>query len=253
MLTTQEYALMDVNFMGRVPASNTQGEAATLPLNALTMYIALFHLSIHAFPSPLTPEGKSFDYKNTPLAIIGAGSNCGQFTIQLARWAGFGTIIAIAGKTKADHLRELGATHLIDRTLSDDEIEAEVRNNVGDDLLHVCTAVLAKDQTLGARILSNNKRGTLVTVTQGEVDETKLNKKAGYELRRFLCHPHAADRRELSATLWKAFPGLIEQGILRPTPYAVIKGLDAAKVNEVLDNYRDSKSSTRPNIHISNA
>ena len=78
----------------------------------------------------------SFDYKNTPLAIIGAGSNCGQFTIQLARWAGFGTIIAIAGKTKADHLRELGATHLIDRTLSDDEIEAEVRNIVGGDLLH---------------------------------------------------------------------------------------------------------------------
>ncbi|KAL7803495.1 GroES-like protein [Trichoderma aethiopicum] len=217
-MATQEYAIMDVNFMGRIPASITQDEAATLPLNVLTMYIALFHSSTHAIPSPLTPEGKSFDYENTPLAIIGAGSNCGQFAIQ---------------------------------TLSDDEIETEVRSIVGDDLLHVCTAVLAKDQTLGARILSNNKKGTLVTVTHGEVDKTKLNKRAGYELRRFLCHPHAADNRELSATFWKAFPGLIEQRILRPTPYQVIDGLNADKVNEVLDEYREGKGPTRPNIHIS--
>ncbi|KAL6886241.1 GroES-like protein [Trichoderma longibrachiatum] len=181
-MATQEYAIMDVNFMGRIPASITQDEAATMPLNVLTMYIALFYPSIHAIPLPLTPEGKSFDYKNTPLAIIGAGSKCGHFAIQLARWAGFGTIIAIAGKTKAEHLRELGATHLIDRTLSDDEIEAEVLSII---------------QTLGARILSKNKKGTLVTVTHGEVDETKLNKRAGYELR----HPHAAEKRELSVML----------------------------------------------------
>lgn len=250
-MATQEYAIMDASFMGRIPSSISQDEAATLPLNALTMYIALFHSSTHAIPSPLTPAGQSFDYKNTPLAILGAGSNCGQFTIQLAKWAGFGTIIAIAGKSKASLLLDLGATHLVDRTLSDDEIEAEVRNIVGDDLLHVCTAVFAKDQTLGARLLSNNQKGTLVTVTAGQVDETKLKKKAGYEKRGFLCQPRAEDKREFSATFWKAFPGLIEKGVLRPTPYQVIKGLDADKLNEVFDQYRDSKYPARPNVHIS--
>ncbi|KAL7942625.1 GroES-like protein [Trichoderma barbatum] len=249
-MATQEYAIMDINFMGRVPSSVTQDEAATLPLNVLTMYIALFHSSTHAIPSPLTPEGDSFDYKNTPLAIVGGGSNCGKFAIQLAKWAGFGTIIAIAGKAKADLLLTLGATHVIDRTLSDDDIEAQVRSIVGDELLHVCTAVAAKDLTLGARLLSNSKKGILVPLTAGEVDDTKLNKQAGYELRRFLCHPHAEDRREISAVFWKAFPGLIEKGVFKPTPFEIVKGLDADKINRVIDQYRDAKHPTRPNVHV---
>ncbi|KAK1241209.1 hypothetical protein MKX08_001183 [Trichoderma sp. CBMAI-0020] len=243
---TQEYALMDIDFLGHVPPSISQDEAATLPLNALTMYIALFDASTHGFPSTLTPAGKSFDYKNTPLVILGGGSNCGKFAIQLAKWAGFGTIIAIAGKAKADHLIELGATHIVDRTLTDDQIEFEVRNIVGDDLLH--------DQTLGARLLSNTKKGTLVTVTKGTVDESKLGgKKAGYEVRGFLCRPHAEDKRELATLFWKSFPDLIEEGILRPTPYEVVKGLDENKINEILDAYGQSKGPTRPNMHVNGA
>ncbi|KAL7932979.1 GroES-like protein [Trichoderma chlorosporum] len=248
---TQQYAIMDVSFMGRVPPSITQDEAATLPLNVLTMYNALFHPSTHAIPSPLSPEGKSFDYKNTPLTIVGGGSNCGKFAVQLARWAGFGTIIAIAGKAKSNLLHELGATHVIDRTLSDDDIEAQVRSIVGDDLLHVCTAVLAKDLTLGARLLSNSKKGILVPLTAGEVDDTKLNKQAGYELRRFLCRPHEDDRRELSTVFWKSFPELVEKGFFKPTPFEIIKGLDADKINDVLDQYGAAKNPTRPNIHVS--
>ncbi|KAM0265172.1 hypothetical protein ACHAQJ_000325 [Trichoderma viride] len=251
-MATQEYALMDVDFMGRIPSSVTQDEAVTLPLNVLTMYIALFDASTHGFPSPLTPAGQSFDYKNTPLVIIGGGSNCGKFAIQLAKWAGFGTIIAIAGKAKADYLVELGATHVIYRTLSDDTIESEVRNIVADSLLHVCTAVYAKDQTLGIRLLSNSQKGTLVPLTAGEVDEAKLSaKKAGYEVRRFLCRPHEPEKRELSAAFWKSFPSLVEKGILRPTEYDVIKGLDESKVNDKLDQYRDFKGPTRPNVHVS--
>ncbi|UKZ79909.1 hypothetical protein TrVFT333_007672 [Trichoderma virens FT-333] len=248
---TQEYAIMDVSFMGRVPSSITQDEAATLPLNVLTMYIALFHPSTHAIPSPLAPEGQFFDYKNTPLAIIGGGSNCGKFAIQLAKWAGFGTIIAIAGKANSNLLRDLGATHLIDRTLSNDDIEAQVRSIVGDNLLHVCTAVATKDLTLGARILSNSKKGILVPLTAGEVDDTKLNKQAGYELRRFLCRPHEDDRRELSTVFWKSFPDLVDKGVFKPTPFEIVKGLDADKINEILDQYGAAKNPTRPNVHVS--
>ncbi|KAM0522571.1 hypothetical protein ACHAPE_002163 [Trichoderma viride] len=251
---TQEYALMDINLLGLVPSSITQDEAATLPLNAWTMYMALFDASTHGFPSPLTPAGKSFDYKNTPLVILGGGSNCGKFAIQIAKWAGFGTIVAIAGKTKADYLVELGATHIIDRTLTDDQIESEVRNIVGDDLLHVCTAVLAKDQTLGARLLSNSKKGTLITVTRGSVDDSRLrDKKAGYEVRPFFCRPDTEDQIELATLFWKHFPDLIEKEILRPTPYEVVDGLDANKINEILDAYGQSKGPTRPNIHVSGA
>ena len=52
-MATQEYALMDVNFMGRVPASNTQDEAATLPLNVLIIYIALFRSTTRTHLLPL--------------------------------------------------------------------------------------------------------------------------------------------------------------------------------------------------------
>ncbi|QYT02078.1 Alcohol dehydrogenase,zinc-containing [Trichoderma simmonsii] len=248
---TQEYAIMDVSFMGRVPSSITQDEAATLPLNVLTMYIALFHPSTHAIPSPLTPEGQSFDYKNTPLVIVGGGSNCGKFAIQVAKWAGFGTIIAIAGKAKSDLLVELGATHVIDRTLSDSEIEAKVRSIVGDDLLHVCTAVKAPDLTLGANLLSNTKKGILVPLTAGEVDDSRLNKQAGYDLRRFLCRPHEDDRRELSTIFWKSFPDLVEKGVFKPTPFQIVKGLDADKINGIIDEYGAGKNPTRPNVHVS--
>ncbi|PNP55514.1 hypothetical protein THARTR1_04344 [Trichoderma harzianum] len=199
-----------------------------------------------------TQERTVFRLQEHPLAIVGGGSNCGKFAIQLAKWAGFGTIVAIASKARSDLLLELGATHVIDRTLSDKDIEAQVRSIVGDDLLHVCTAVKAPDLTLGASLLSNSKKGILVPLTAGKVDDTRLNKQAGYDLRRFLCRPHEDDRRELSTIFWKSFPELVEKGVFKPTSFQIVKGLDADKINDIIDEYGAGKNPTRPNVHVSN-
>ncbi|RFU79625.1 hypothetical protein TARUN_2598 [Trichoderma arundinaceum] len=248
---TQEYTLLDADFMARVPSSITLDEATTLPLNALTMYIALFDASTLAIPSPLTPAGQKFDYSNISIAIIGGSSNCGMLALQLAKWAGFGTVVAIANKKKTDLLHEYGATSVIDRMLSDDFIESEVRKIVGDKLLHVCDAVNVTDQTLAVRLLSNTQKGIMVPLThRARMDESKLSAKtSGYEIRKFVCRP--VQKRELASTFWKAFPGLVEKGVIKPTEFSVIKGLDEEKINETLNQYRDYQYPRRCNVHVS--
>lgn len=252
---TQEYALLDVNFMARVPRGVSGDEAATLTLNTLTMYIALFGDGALGIPSPLEVGGKGYDYAKVAVAIVGGGSNCGKFAIQLAKWAGIGTIIATASTAggKEELLKEIGATHVVERSRSDDEVEKEVRGIVGDELVYVIDAVNIKDQTLAVRLLSNSKKGTMVPlVHRGAIDKSKIGRKEkGYDLETFVARPVVM--RDFAARFWRELPGLIEKGTLRSNQYAVIQGLDAEKVNEAVDAYRDDNFGnypTKPHVHI---
>ena len=247
---TQEYTLLDARFMAKVSESISGDEAATMILNPLTMVIALFDQSTLDIPSPLSEMAANYDYSTVKIVIIGAGTNCGQFAIQLAKYAGFGTIIAVAGKTGEKELRRLGATHVIDRDLGHEDIESQVRAVVGDELLRVCDCFNHYDQTLGVRLLSNTKKGTFVPLTHsGRIDEGKIGKKAaGYEVRKFVCHP--AKFPQLASTFWRKVPELIDSKALVPTEYTVIEGLDADKVNAALDAYAVGRKQVKPHVHI---
>ena len=198
------------------------------------------------FPFPGTPESKSFDYASQKVAIIGGGTNTGKLAIQLAKLAGIGTIITTASLSGAEELKSYGATHVISRQASD--IEKQVRDIVGDELLYVYDTFNA-DATLALSLLSNSKKGTLVQLVGYGADESLIaQKKAGVNVKRVVGFSHGVP--EFGEMLWKQLPGLLESGKLKPANYKIIEGLDVDKVNAALDEYRDGKGGDRYHVRI---
>lgn len=251
---TQQFALVDANIAAKVPKGISDDEAATLTLNPLTSFFALFWDKGLGIPSPLeTEKAKSFDYATQKILIIGGGSACGKFAVQWCKHVGFGTIVAVASRSRnEEELKSLGATHVIDRHGTIEEINSAVRDIVGDELVYAldCVSKAPGEQTVGARALSSTKKGLLaVLVGSSSVDETRIGeKKAGYELRRVLVNPSGV--QEIGVPYWQRVSEWIKDNVITPTPYSTIEGLDVDRVNEALDKYRDGKPIVKPHIHL---
>ncbi|OQV11150.1 Alcohol dehydrogenase GroES-like domain-containing protein [Cladophialophora immunda] len=250
---SQEYAVLDADFIAPLPDLVSPDQADTVILNPLTAYVAVLSPLGLDIPSPLAGSTTGFDYKNTSIVIIGGSSACGRFAIQLAKWVGIGTIVTVAGKHGEGDLKSLGATHVIDRSLPDEDIQRKVREIVGDDLLYVLDCNNRADHTQGIRMLSNSKKGTMVPLAVSRpntIDEAKVGpKQQGYNFRKFVCRPVLF--REIATQFYKALPRLIDDGVLKPTSFAVIEGLDVDKINAQLDKWRDGQWPPRVNIHVS--
>ncbi|OAP60556.1 hypothetical protein AYL99_05558 [Fonsecaea erecta] len=250
---SQEYAVLDADFIAHLPSAVSPDQADTIILNPLTSYVALFSPLGLDIPSPLDGAKTDFDYHRTSIVIIGGSSACGRFAIQLSKWVGMGTVVTVAGKHGESVLKSLGATHVIDRSIPDEDIQRQVRNIVGDDLLYVIDCNNRADHTPGIRMLSNAKKGTIVPLAAARpntVDEAKIGpKQQGYNFKKFVCRPVLF--RETAAQFYKALTQLIDHGVLKPTPFQVIEGLDADKINAQLDRWRDGQWPPRVNIHVS--
>ena len=256
-LYTAEYGLVTISQAAKLPSNVSWDEALTFPLNAQTSFYALFHSSGLGLPPSFIPGSNypSFDYGNASIVIIGGGAATGKFAIELCRLAGMKNIITIASKRNEQQLKDLGATHVLDRTLSDDELEDAVRAITGDKLVMAFDVVnVGERQTLGARFLSTSQKGTLVSIIMpGSVDETQFRapKKGGYERKFVVCAPKYL--KEMSVPFWDNISSLVEEGHLKPTNWSVIEGLDAKAVNRALDGYNRGENVVKPHLHIAYA
>ncbi|PKX97703.1 zinc-binding alcohol dehydrogenase family protein [Aspergillus novofumigatus IBT 16806] len=243
----QQFCILDANFAAPIPHHISFDQAATFPVNAIASFIALFSSS----GLGLAPKflGHDLDYVNEAIVIIGGNSNSGKFALQFSRLADFGKIIATA-KVRSDggqSLRDLGATHVIDREAAD--VEDQIRAMVGDDLLYAFDAVNGGvSHRLALSLLSTTKKGSLATLVRGEADPAiAATKTAGFKKTKVL---GVSDlHQELAAKFWRELPGWIENGELRPLDFEVIDGLDAMKVNNLLDDYRDGRAVTKTHVH----
>jgi NADPH:quinone reductase-like Zn-dependent oxidoreductase len=243
----QEYAVADIGALAKIPDSITDDEAATLPTNIIAPLVALFDTL--QIPAPWSAEAKSFDYASTTLLVVGGGSSCGKFGVQLAKLAGFGNIVVVGGNE--DELKGFGATHIIDRHGESEVVLGRIRAIVGDDLIYAYDAVNPpEEQALAINALSNHIKGALARLRpSGPVDETNIKpKQAGYDVRNVfgMSHVHAV----LAKEFWDRVPEFLESGKIKPLGYVVKDGLDPATVNAVLDSYRDGKPVTKTHIHL---
>jgi NADPH2:quinone reductase len=250
---TQEFAIGTAKHTAKVPEGINDDEAATLTLNPLTAFVGLFFKDGMDIPPPAPFYGNQpdFDYGKLSLLVVGGGSAVGKYIISYAKYAGFGKIVTIASKGKSEkELRDLGATHIIDRHLDEKEIESQIHDIVGDDLQYVYDAVnVGQAQEVGARSLSSSKPGKLISISGGDFDESAVpGKKAGFVRKGIYAGTQSSP--ELINSYWAALPKLIVDGVLKPTPYSVIDGLDVDKVNQVLKDYQDGKHVVKPQIHI---
>ncbi|KAG8167140.1 hypothetical protein KVR01_002829 [Diaporthe batatas] len=243
----QEFAVADVGAFSKVPEGTSDDEAATLPTNIIAPLVALF--GVLKIPAPWTAEAKGFDYKGTTLLVVGGGSNCGRFGVQLAKLAGIGRIVVVGGNEA--ELKGLGATHVLDRHGGHDAVLARIGKVVGDDLVYAYDAVSPpEDQVVALNALSSTKRGALARLLPlGPVDESKVvGKTAGFEVRDTFGSSQA--NPELAGGFWERLPGFLQEGKIKPTAFVVKQGLTAENVNEVLDAYRDGKAVRKTHIHI---
>lgn len=243
----QEYTTADLGSFAKIPDSITDDQAATLPTNIIAPLVALFDsLQI---PAPWSPAAKKFDYASATLLVVGGGSNCGRFGVQLAKLAGIGTIVAVGGNEA--ELKSYGATHVIDRHGGYETVLARIRGVVGDDLIYAYDAINPPDgQLLGLNALSSHKKGALARlIPRLPIDESKvLGKKAGFDVRDVF--GVSSQHPELAGAFWSRVPGYLESGQIKPLAYVVKNGLTASNVNEVLDAYKDGKAVTKTHIHL---
>ncbi|KAF0318368.1 putative alcohol dehydrogenase, zinc-containing [Colletotrichum asianum] len=190
---TKEYCVVPEWQSAPLPKDISADEAATFPLNAMTMVFALFHETGLNLRSPFGADKDECDYSAESILIIGGGSATGNFG-----------------------LKGLGATTVIDRALDESQIENQIRNVVGDDLVFAvdCVGRGPGGQTLGVKALSSHKKGVLAALIKlGDVDESRIgSKSAGYVRNQVLCHttkyPH------ITKEFWGVLPNLIENGTL---------------------------------------
>ncbi|KAJ5462274.1 hypothetical protein N7530_010479 [Penicillium desertorum] len=221
----QEYAVLDTDFIAKVPEGFTVDDVASLPTNVLATVIAFF--------------------------MLGGGSNCGKFGVQLAVLAGFERIVVVGGDET--ELKSYGATHVIDRHGTPSETVSRIREIVGDDLLYVYdTANPPGTQLVGINALSSTRKGKVARLLPiGPIDESQVEKKsAGYEIWHILSDPH--QHAELCKSFWEHVPRLLQEGQIKPSAYKRVDGWDAEEVNEILDAYRDGKKITKTHFHIWN-
>jgi NADPH2:quinone reductase len=251
---TQEYAIAEAGSTAKIPENVNDDEAATLALNPLTAFFGLFLQEGAGIPPPAPYHGNQpgFDYGKLNLLIIGGGSAVGKYAIAWAKYAGFGKIITLASKGKSEkELRDLGATHVVDRHLKDEELNRQIKDIVGDDLEYVFDCVnVGQAAEVGAKLLSSTKPGKLIVIAGGDFDASKIGEKTG-RFERKMVYAGSQSNPELGKSYWSALPKMIVDGVITQTPYSVIEGLDADKVTEVMNDYKDGKAVVKPQLHIS--
>ena len=247
----QEYTVADEDYTTHIPDGFTDDDAATIPVNLTAGAVGLYDESGLGIPEPWSEEAKTFDYAGTTILIIGGGSNCGRFAVQLAKIGGIGKIVTLGGSEA--ELKKWGATHVLNRHGSDEEIQARIRDVVGDDLEYCYDAINPPEtQYVGINALSNSKKGKYATVLPIPLSiahtASVTKKEDAYEMRKVQGMPHF---KAVGKGLWANLGRFIKDGKIVPLKYEAFEGLDAAKINEVLDEYRDGKRNVQPHFRIS--
>ncbi|KAK4496904.1 hypothetical protein PRZ48_011353 [Zasmidium cellare] len=233
----QEYSILKIDGMAKLPDSIKKEDAVTVPLNLITTFMALF-TEDYGFSWP-APWEKQTNSASQTLIILGAGSNCGKFAIQLAKMVGIGRIIAIAGASNEAELKKLGATHFLDRHASNESVASQVHAIIPQDEITTVYDCYNWTYELGLSLLSTTKPSRLAVlhrVDGAEIAQTYPNVRA----QTVRCSNDGLGKHK--EEFWKHLPGWLETGKILPAEWKVIGGLDAFdEVNKVLDDYRDGK------------
>ena len=207
-------------------------QAATMPLVCTTAYLAMYHEAPHGLglQSPLESADA---YTDTPFLVVGGSSSVGQYgerietspipgndlqtcraAIQFAKASGFNPIIATASTKHSKHLLSLGATHILDRSLSVDALRDALLPilaslSPAQSLTYIVDAIGGKDtQHLALSLLEPG--GRMVTVRES-VFQDGFN---GKSISRVIALKHLPQNKQIMRDLWANMGKLLNDGII---------------------------------------
>jgi NADPH2:quinone reductase len=242
----QEYAILQTDSIAHTPEGITNDQAATLPVNIATIAITLFTSFGFDFKAPW--EDRQFDFAADPIVLLGAGTNAARlFTRLAAKVLGIKSIIAVASLSNESELLEAGASHVIDRHMAEDAIIEQVHKAAGgaDNVTRIFDCA-SWEHHLAAALLAADKPTRLATlhpVEEAKVHETRPLCKAN------LVQMTNANLGSHAKSFWENLPRWIDAGIVRPTEYWTVDGLDNDAINKQLDEYAAGKGRIQLVVH----
>lgn len=106
----REITLVEESEIALLPGALTFTDAAAVPMSALTASEALFERGGFA------KEAGAPANRDKSVLVIGASGAVGIWAIQLAKWAGIGTIVGICGTKNVEFVKSLGASEVMDHS-----------------------------------------------------------------------------------------------------------------------------------------
>jgi NADPH:quinone reductase len=239
----QQYALLSTESCAKIPQGYTPDDMVTFPVNASTSFAALFDVKGFGFPAPPpfpTSKGE-FDAKETTVLVIGGGSAVGKLAIQYAKLAGIGTVITIASVGRIEELKTLGATNIIDRYASPEDIRAEVKEITGQEGVEYIYDCASWDYDFAISLLSKTKKSVLLTLHPAEKAIERAKEMRPSARVQFILgsadfiQPH-------TKAFWEALPIWVKEGALKVGKVRVVEGLNLEGIEEGLASYRDGNA-----------
>jgi NADPH:quinone reductase-like Zn-dependent oxidoreductase len=209
--TYQQYVALDSTQVAKVPDNLKNEQAATIPVGGNTAHTCLYHttgLNLTPFwKDPQAGSGKS-------ILVMGGSSCVGQYALQFLRLSGFKNIITTGSTKNAQLLKSLGATHVIDRQLSDKEQIDAIRSIEADLTLAMCAVSTDETQFVAYSALSNDKPVKLALTLDKSPSIEKIPKAPGSSAGIVIGSPWAYP--ELGEPFWNKIGSYLESGKVEP-------------------------------------
>ncbi|TCD60663.1 hypothetical protein EIP91_009723 [Steccherinum ochraceum] len=237
----KQYTIAPAEIVAKLPDHISFDQASTIPVASGAAWVGLYGQKQELGGAQLTPpwvEGGLGKYAGQPIMIVGGASSVGQFVIQLAKLSGFSPIITTASPRNVELLKSLGAAHVLDRNLTQDELVKAVRQITSEPIKVVYDSVSYKEtQNAGYEILSSG--GTMVITSLLEVAHEKITEDK--PIFRTFGSLHMPFNRELGLQFYRNLPEYLKTGEIKPLPTEVLpeglagipKGLDRLKNGQV--------------------
>ncbi|KAH6913512.1 chaperonin 10-like protein [Coprinopsis sp. MPI-PUGE-AT-0042] len=216
----QQFTKGDASLLAKIPSSLSYDEAASLPTAIVTAYLGLYNNPPHGLglTSFLEVDGRGA-YHDTPLIVNGGSSSVGQQVLLFAKASGFSPIITISSLRSVQTLKDLGATHVIDRHASPSSIIDEIKSVTQKPVSFVYDAVGGDDiqQALLDLLPADSGRFVYTSGLKAEAGNGKLVS-------------HVVSIRTLPANvphlrkLWGEAEALISEGVIKVQPTKVLPG-----------------------------
>ncbi len=183
------------------------------------------------------------------MVVLGAGTNVAKLFTRLATQVlGLRNIIAVADTSNTAELERARARHVIDRHATDASIISQVHAAAGgaDRVAHIMDCA-SWGHSPATALMVRDRPSRLVTLHV--VNEAQV------QVERPLCHATIvqcsnANLGEHAAAFWRKLPRWLEQGIVEPTAFRTLDGLEhVAAINKQLNEYAAGKGFPQLIVH----
>ncbi|KJA20536.1 hypothetical protein HYPSUDRAFT_188618 [Hypholoma sublateritium FD-334 SS-4] len=171
----QEYALALASTLAKIPPNISYDEASTFPVAINVVYVGLYNVHPYGlgFTPPISASTRGI-YAGTPLVVLGGATSVGQNAIQLAKISGFSPIITTASLKNTEHLQSIGATAVLDRSLSTTELTNQIAKITTAPIKAVFDTVSSDStQQTGVDILASGGKLAVVLPPTAKVPQDK--------------------------------------------------------------------------------